>query len=95
MTIRITTIAEPARAIVKVDGRLERDDFDELVRTIEGLNVPAALDLSDLQSADRASMGLLCDLFGLGLELQSASPYIRLLLEAESARRRGRSPEAT
>ena len=48
MTIRIATVAEPSRTIVKVDGRLQRDDFDELERMIQGLEGPVALDLAEL-----------------------------------------------
>ena len=93
MTIRITTIAEPSRTIVKVDGRLQRGDFEELERMIQGLDGPAALDLTDLQSVDRAAAALLRKLIGLGVELRSASPYVKLLLESESGRQRRNSED--
>ncbi len=88
MTIRITTIAEPSRTIVKVDGRLQCGDFEELERMIQELEGPAALDLTELQSVDRAVAALLRKLIGLGVELRSASPYVKLLLEPESGSQR-------
>ncbi len=86
MTIRITTIAEPSRTIVKVVGRLQSEDFDELVRMVEQLDSLAALDLTELQSVDRAVSSLLRDLVSRGVEVQSASPYVKLLLASQSGR---------
>ncbi len=88
MTIRITTIAEPSGTIIKVDGWLQRGDFEELERMIQGLDGPAALDLTELQSVDRAVAALLRKLIGLGVELRSASPYVKLLLAPESGGQR-------
>ena len=93
MTIRITAIAEPSRTIVKVDGRLQHSDFEELERMVQGLDGPAALDLTDLQSVDRAAAALLRKLIGLGVELRAASPYVKLLLESESKRQRRNSED--
>ena len=56
MTIRITTIPESSQTIVKVDGRLQLADVDELVQMLQGLTGPAALDLTELQSVDRAAV---------------------------------------
>ena len=88
MTIRITTIAEPRGALVKVVGRLHCDDFDELVRTVQRFGGQVALDLTELQSVDRATAPQLRAFIGRGVEVRFASPYVKLLLETDSQRDR-------
>jgi hypothetical protein len=57
MTICITTIGEATgnAKIVKIAGRLQSDDFDELLRVVHHCGDPVSLDLSELQSIDRPS----------------------------------------
>ena len=86
MTIRITTLAEPGGTIVKVVGRLDRADFEELVRTMQLFGGHAGLDLTELQSIDRAAVIELRELINRGVEVRSASPYVKLLLESDSER---------
>jgi len=83
MTIRITTRVEPNRTIVKVVGRLQRDDFDELVRIVAELGSFVALDLTELQSVDRVVATQLREFVRRGVEVCAASPYVKLLLESE------------
>ena len=82
MTIRITTITEPAGTVLKVDGRLESADLDELVRMLQESDSSVTLDLTQLLSVDRLAAALLRDLLATGVELRSASPYVRLLLDS-------------
>ena len=85
MTICITTIAEPSGNgnIVKVVGRLQADDFDELLRAVQQFDDQSSLDLTELQSIDRPAVMLLRELIGRGVEVRSASPYVTLLLGSE------------
>ncbi len=81
MSIRIRTISEPGTTVIKVDGRLTVDDTEELVRIFREVAGPAALDLTELQSADRACVVLLRESIAAGMELRAASPYVELLLK--------------
>jgi hypothetical protein len=85
MTICITTIAESSGQgnLVKVVGRLQVNDFAELLRIVQPLNDPVSLDLTELQAIDRPVVALLRELIGRGVEVRSASPYVTLLLGSE------------
>ena len=85
MTVRITTIAESRGNgnIVKVVGRLQADDFDELLGAVQQFDDRVSLDLTELQSIDRPAATLLRELIGRGVEVRSASPYVMLLLASE------------
>jgi ABC-type transporter Mla MlaB component len=82
MAIRITTIAERDSTIIKVDGRVQNADVDELMRTCSELQGPFALDLADVASVDREAVAVLRQLVRLSAELRAVSPYIKLLLES-------------
>jgi hypothetical protein len=88
MPIRIDTIAEPERTVIKIDGHLKREDMGELVRILCQLNGPAALDLAELQSVDREALVQLRDFIDSGLEWQAASPYVELLLKSGAGQSR-------
>jgi hypothetical protein len=88
MTICITTIAESSGNgnivnIVKVVGRLQADDLDELLVAVQQFDDRVSLDLTELQSIDRPAATLLRELIGRGVEVRSASPYVTLLLGFE------------
>jgi len=83
MSARITTISEPSRTLIKIDGRLTRVEAGELARLCQELKEPAALDLTELQSVDRDCLAMLRGLINGGLELRAASPYVELLLKSE------------
>jgi ABC-type transporter Mla MlaB component len=86
MTICITKIAESSGKgnLVKVVGRLQADDFAELLRIVQQLSDPVSLDLTELQAIDRPAVTLLRELIGRGVAVRSASPYVKLLLGSES-----------
>jgi ABC-type transporter Mla MlaB component len=83
MSIHVSTLVEPMQTVIKVDGRLKSEDLDELTKTVQAVHGRTALDLSDLQSADRAGLDLLRELIALGAEVRAASPYIELLLQTK------------
>lgn len=87
MSIRIRTIAEAGRTVVKVDGRLKEADLEELSKVVPSVQMGTVLELSELRSADRAALERLRELISLGVEVRGASPYIELLLETKPARR--------
>ncbi len=80
MTIRITTINEFRRTTIKIDGRLQAVDVDELLKELSQVANMVAMDLSDLKSVDREAVTFLRGLIAQGVELQAATPYVELLL---------------
>jgi len=81
MTIRVTATVDTWGTLLKVDGRLTVEDVEELARAFRAAQGTAALELSDLQSADQAGVKTLRELVALGAEVRGASPYIELLLK--------------
>jgi hypothetical protein len=82
--VRITKIIDVDNTVLKVDGRLRLEDVGELARVVRSVQGAAALDLSELQTADRAGVEILRELASLGVELRGTSPYIELLLKTKS-----------
>ncbi len=80
MAIRITRTVSDRYTILKVDGRLKADDVEELDRAYQSVQGAAALDLRELQSADREGVAILRQLVSLGVVVCAATPYIELLL---------------
>ena len=85
MTICINIIGDSSGNgnIVKVVGRLQADDFAELLRVVQQCDDPVSLDLTELQAIDRPSVTLTRQLIDRGVEVRSASPYVKLLLGSE------------
>lgn len=81
MPIHVRTTAEDSRTVLKVDGRLRREDVDELVRAFRSAQGSVALDLTELQSADHAGVETLRQLMARDVEVRGISPYIALLLK--------------
>jgi ABC-type transporter Mla MlaB component len=84
VTIRITKTVDDRQTVLKVDGRLKADDVEELSRAYQSVQGAPALDLSELQSADRDGVAILRELVSLGAEVRGASPYIELLLRTRA-----------
>ena len=81
MSIRVTTTSDMRGTVLKVDGRLRSEDVNELAGVFGLVEGASALDLSDLQSADRDGVEILRQFISLGAEVRGASPYIELLLK--------------
>jgi len=71
---------------VRVEGWLDADGAAELEGVVAGLAGRVSVQLSGLKSADEAGLSILRSLWGRGVALTGASPYLRLLL--------GRRPSA-
>lgn len=80
MSIRVSILSEAQRTVFKVDGRLRSEDVEELARALRPVHGATVLDLSELQSADRAGVEILREMISLGAEVRNASRYIELLL---------------
>jgi hypothetical protein len=84
VAVRITKTLDACQTVLKVDGWLKGDDVDELSRAYCSVQGAAALDLSELQSADREGVAILREIVSLGTEIRGASPYIELLLKRKT-----------
>ena len=84
MTIRITTLTETTRTVIKIDGRLKSADLEELGQLLRGVRGLMELDVSELQSIDRDAAIVLQELIEAGVELRSVSPFVELMLRSES-----------
>ena len=84
VTIRITSLAEGGRTIIRVEGQLTAKDTSVLEAECRSGGFPQRLDLSGLLSAEKAGIEVLRSLQAEGAELHGASHYIRRLLEEET-----------
>ena len=84
MTIHVSEAKHPGGTLLKVDGHLKFGDIVELTKACRSADDLNVLDLSDLQSADKAGLEILRELASLGVQLRNASPYIELLLKPTS-----------
>lgn len=75
------------RRIVRLEGRLRREQSPELTRLCDESPKPVRLDLTDLISADAVGLETLLMLRSRGAELVGASPYLAMQLESEQAKR--------
>jgi hypothetical protein len=86
LTIRIERRETPDGVIVEIHGWLREDVLGELESACESVPGPLRLDLSRLKGADQAGLLALQVRAHAGARLEGMSPYIRLLLDAESRR---------
>ncbi len=81
MSIRITRTSDSQETVLRIDGQLCLENVAELTREHRSVEGPLVLELSDLQSADKAGVDVLLELISLGVGIRGASPYIDLLLK--------------
>ncbi len=81
MDVCITTTRNGPGNQVRVAGRLSRENVSELLRECSQAGRPLALDLTELLFLDDAGVAALRQLEADGVELEHASPYVRLLLK--------------
>ena len=84
MTIRIERRETQDGVIVELHGWLREDVLGELESVCGSVTDPLRLDLSRLTGADEAGLRALRSRADAGARLEGVSPYIRLLLDAES-----------
>jgi hypothetical protein len=69
--------------MVSVAGKLEERYVAELQEHCAAAATAVILDLSDMNSADKAAIHWLNERLEQGYEIRGASPYIKLLLKRE------------
>jgi hypothetical protein len=85
MVVRITKTNGSGQTVLKVDGLLQSMDVDSLHREWATIAGPAALELSELRSADSSGVDAIHRLKAEGAELRGVSPYLELLLSTSRA----------
>ena len=84
--IRITTHYELSRTVVTIDGQLTTADFPEVRRARESVSGGVALDLAGLDTCARDGIRLLQDWLDAGARLDTATPFLRMMLQDQKAR---------
>ena len=84
LTIHVSEAKHLRGTVLKVDGHLKAADVAELTQACRLASDLSTLDLSDLQSADKAGLEILRELASLGVQLRNASPSIELLMKPNS-----------
>ena len=79
--IRFGSNDDGSTTVISVAGRLEADHLAELESHCTAALHTVWFDLTQVQSADDASIRWLCDHVEQGCRVTGASPYIRLRLE--------------
>jgi hypothetical protein len=80
LTIRIDVLEDAGDLSVRVAGGLDERSAHELQQLCRGCATAPVIDLSGLQSADDAALGVLEALRASGSRVVGASPYVQLLL---------------
>ena len=89
MTFRITKITEERQTTIRMDGRLDSVALPHLEQECQAAERPLVLDVSNVVSADNASVGKIRELISAGAEIRGTSRYLEMLLNDERARQSG------
>jgi ABC-type transporter Mla MlaB component len=76
MTCRIDRMLIEQGVVLRISGRIAREDLDVLRNALEDGRV-VALDLAEVELADRDAVALLAGTEGNGIELRHCPAYIR------------------
>ena len=85
MTCRIDRLSIEQGVVLRISGRITGEDLDVLRTALEEGGV-VALDLTDVELADREAVTLLARTEGAGIELRQCPAYIREWVTRERAR---------
>ncbi len=79
--IRITTQKRESRTAVTIDGQLAASDLEEVQRVRASVKGRAILSLGGLDTCSEEGIRLLKEWLAAGAQLESANPFVRMLLE--------------
>jgi len=85
MACRIDRLAERDLTVLRISGRIERDDVDVLRAAIAQEHGAVAIDLADVALVGRDTVNLLAFSEGRGIELRNCPAYIREWIDRERA----------
>ena len=85
MTCRIDRVLIEQRVVLRISGRIQGEDLDVLRNALEDGSV-VALDLTEVELADRDAVTLLARTERNGIELRHCPAYIREWVTRERGR---------
>jgi anti-anti-sigma regulatory factor len=85
MTLRIVKISDGARTVLKLSGRIQAKDIEELRDQMDGRTRGTILDLREVTLVDVEVVRFLGMCEAKGVELAHCSPYIREWVFREQA----------
>lgn len=85
MTLRIVKRFDGARTVLKLSGRIQSRDIEELRRQMDGRTRGTVLDLEEVTLVDIEVVHCLGVCEAKGVELSNCSPYIREWVFREQA----------
>jgi hypothetical protein len=77
MTLRIVKISDGARTVLRLSGRIQAGDIEELREQMDGRTTGTVLDLHEVALVDAEVVRFLGLCEAKGVELAHCSPYIR------------------
>jgi anti-anti-sigma regulatory factor len=85
MTLRIVKISDEARTVLRLSGRIQARDIEELREQMDGRTRGTVLDLQEVTLVDVEVVRFLGLCEAKGVELARCSPYIREWVFREQA----------
>ena len=85
MTLRIEKVSDGRLAIVRLSGRLQSAQLQELRAYMQGITESVMLDLEQVKLVDHDAVCFLAACEDKGVQLSQCSPYIREWINRERA----------
>jgi anti-anti-sigma regulatory factor len=83
MVLRIEKLSDGRLLILRLSGRLQSEDVDQLKAQIEGSTRRVILDLDEVKLVDRDAVRFLGLCEATGVQLIQCSPYVRDWIDRE------------
>ena len=85
MSLRIEKVSDGRLAILRLSGRLQSEQLQELRACMKGITESVMLDLDEVKLVDRDAVRFLAACEAEGVQLSQCSPYIREWINREKA----------
>ena len=85
MTLRIEKVSDGRLAILRLSGRLQSAQLQELRAYMQGITESVVLDLDQVKLVDREAVCFLAACEASGAQLSQCPPYIREWINRERA----------
>lgn len=85
MTLRIEKVSDGRLAILRLSGRLQSGQLEELRAYMKGITESVMLDLDQVKLVDHDAVCFLAACEAKGVQLSQCSPYIREWINRERA----------
>ena len=83
MTLRIDTMHDGPRVLLRLIGRIRAENLGDLEQRVASGGSPVALDLGEVTLVDVDAVRFLRDAESDGIELHNCPPYIREWIDRE------------